>query len=294
MELRHVRYFEAVAETLSFTRAAERLHVTQPTLSHQIRQFEDELGVKLFDRVGRGIRLTEDGELLRDYTGPALAQLDRGVQALRDPSRLPVRQLRVGTIPSLNIRIVPKCVGQFLAARPEHQVLVEELSAGGIVQGFEASRLDVAVSYLPPTDASLWFEPLYKEELRLVVASSHPLARRHHLRMVELHRMRMVLVPSAFTTRRLVDEAFGMAGAEPTVVAEMNTVSSLIELVRQSEFATILAESAVPRLPELRVIPLHDPTPIRTPGLMWKRGAMRLAAVREFANLIRNAVGEKA
>lgn len=294
MELRHVRYFEAVAETLSFTRAAERLHVTQPTLSHQIRQFEEELGVKLFDRIGRRIRLTEDGEMLRDYTGPALAQLDRGVQALRDPSRQPARQLRVGTIPSLNIRVVPRCVAQFLALRPEHQVIVEELSAGGVVAGFDASRLDLAVSYLPPTNASLWFEPLYKEELRLVVASGHPLARRHHLRVVELHRTRMALLQSTFTTRRLIDEAFAMAGAEPTVVAEMNTVSSLIELVRQTDFATILGDSAVPRLPELRVIPLQDPTPIRTPGLMWKRGAMRVAAVREFAHLIRSAVGDKA
>src|SRR3546814_13405050 len=83
MELRHVRYFDAVAETLNFTRAAERLHVTQSTLSHQIRQLEDELGVELFDRSSKKVRMTEAGEILRSHLTPALGQIDRAVQALR-------------------------------------------------------------------------------------------------------------------------------------------------------------------------------------------------------------------
>lgn len=294
MELRHVRYFEAVAETLNFTRAAERLHVTQSTLSHQVRQLEEELGVRLFDRVGRRVRLTEAGESLRLQLLPALQQIDRALLSLRDPGRLPARRLRLGTIPSFNARLVPRCVGLFLAQRPEHQVDVEELSVDEIVRGLTEDRLDLAVSYSPPADGTLWFEPLRQEELRLVVASGHPLARRHHVRMTELHHVRMALTSPTLRTRQLVDEAFAMAGVEPVVVAQMNTVSGLVELVRQTDLATILAESAVQPAADLRVIPLQDPTPIRTPGLMWKRGAMRAAGVRAFADLLRASLGAEA
>src|SRR3569623_1824392 len=83
MELRHVRYFDAIAETLNFTRAAERLHVTQSTLSHQIRQMEAELGVLLFDRSAKKVRMTEAGETLRGHMSAALEQIDRGLQSLR-------------------------------------------------------------------------------------------------------------------------------------------------------------------------------------------------------------------
>src|SRR3546814_4383946 len=94
MERRHVRYFDAVAETLNFARAAERLHVTQSTLSHQIRQLEDELSVELFDRSSKKVRMTEAGEILRSHLTPALGQIDRAVQALRGNAETPPNAAR--------------------------------------------------------------------------------------------------------------------------------------------------------------------------------------------------------
>src|SRR3546814_15967210 len=107
MELRHVRYFDAVAETLNFTRAAERLHVTQSTLSHQIRQLEDELGVELFDRSSKKVRMTEAGEILRSNLTTALGQIDRADQALRGNAETPNGRNRLGPTPSFNHRTVP-------------------------------------------------------------------------------------------------------------------------------------------------------------------------------------------
>ncbi|WP_372387393.1 LysR substrate-binding domain-containing protein [Xanthomonas axonopodis] len=293
MELRHLRYFSAVAELLSFTRAAERLHVTQPTLSHQIRQLEGELNVQLFERVGRQVRLTEAGEIFRAHTAPALAQIDVGVKALRNGEPSPVRQLRIGAIPSFHMRILPRCVSQFLRTQPDHEVIVEELLLDGIVTGLIEDRLDLAISYLPPHDTRLWFEPLYQEELRLVVGRNHPFARRRHVRMAELHQVRMAVLPLSLKTRQLTDEALKMAGAQPIFVAQANTAPSVIELVRATDLVTILAESALKPDDDLCVLPLHDPTPIRTPGLMWKRGAMRVRAVRLFADIVRAVVKER-
>ena len=291
MELRHLRYFDAVAETLNFTRAAERLHVTQSTLSHQIKQLEDEVGAPLFDRSSKQVRLTEAGEILRSHMTPALEQLDRGLQALRKPADTITGRIRLGTTPSFNTRMVPQCVATLLNHYPTIQVTVEELSAGAISRRLGSGHLDLAVSYRPAEGSDLWFEPLYNEELRLVVAKAHPLAKRRRVRMVELHNLRMVLLPGTFQTRRLLDECFEAAGARPLVVAHLNSVAPMIELIRQTDLAGIIAETAVAQAADLRVIPLEDPTPIRTPGMLWPKGAARSPELRHFAEIIRRAAG---
>lgn len=291
MELRHLRYFDALAETLNFTRAAERLHVTQSTLSHQLRQLEDELGCELFERSTRRVRLTEAGELLRSHATPALEQIDRGLQALRPEAADPLQeQLNLGTTHSFATRLVPRCLASFLALAPGTVVRVQELSAREIAHRLASGALHLGVSYRPADAPELWFEPLYDEELKLVVGAGHPLARRRRVRMVELHRLRMVLLPAEFSTRALLDEAFEAAGAAPRVVVELNSVAPMIELIRRTDLAGIVAASAVVRSDELAVIPLEDPTPRRTPGLLWKKGAARSATMRHMAAVIRRAV----
>jgi LysR family transcriptional regulator, cyn operon transcriptional activator len=294
MELRHLRYFDAVAETLNFTRAAERLHVTQSTLSHQIKQLEGELGTPLFDRGGKQVRLTEAGEVLRSHMTPALQQIDLGLQALRAPGEAITGSIRLGTTPSFNTRMVPLCVATLLNAYPGIEVSVEELAAGQILKRLRSGHLDLAVSYPPAEGSDLWFEALYKEELRLVVAVGHPLARRRRVRMVELHNVRMVLLPRQFLTRKLLDECFEQAGAQPLVVAQLNSVTPMIELIRQTDLAGIITETAVAQTTDLRVIPLEDPTPVRTPGLLWPKGASRSPVLRHFTEIIRRAAGTAA
>lgn len=292
MELRHLRYFDALAETLNFTRAAERLHVTQSTLSHQIRQLEEELGAELFDRSTRHVRLTEAGELLRSHTTSALRQIDQAMAALRPDAADPlIGSLRLGTTHSFATRLIPMCVSSFLAHAPGTLVSVLELSAREIAEQLAAGELDLGVSYRPVDAPELWFEPLYHEELKLVVAATHALAQRRRVRMVELHGLPMVLLSRTFSTRQQLDEAFEAAGAEPRVTVELNAIAPMIELIRRTDLAGIVAETAVAPAPDLAVIPLEDPAPRRTPGLLWKKGAARSPTMRHMAGIIRRAAG---
>ena len=291
MELRHLRYFDALAEALNFTRAAQRLHVTQSTLSHQIRQLEDELGYPLFDRTTKKVAMTEAGEVLRSHMVPALQQIDRAVQALRDAPPSLQGSIRLGTTHSFNTRLVPQCVSTFLASAPTTHVSVAELSARNIVRGLTSAKLDLGVSYRPDDATGLWFEPLYNEELRLVVSNRHPMARRRRVRMVELHQARLVMLPAEFSTRLLLDECFEAAGATPVVAVELNSIAPMIELIRHTDLAGIIAENAVTKSDDLRVLPLEDPTPVRTPGLLWKKGATRAPSVKQLAAIIRRASG---
>jgi LysR family transcriptional regulator, cyn operon transcriptional activator len=294
MELRHLRYFAALAETLHFTRAAERTHVTQSTLSHQIKQLEEELGVSLFDRIGKRVLITEAGDRLLSEILPALKQIDLATNALILKPGSATGHLRIGATYSFNVSLVPGCIANFLMRNPEVRVLAEELSQDMIVERLVAGELDLGIAYRPSEGEQLWFEPLYNEELKLVVSSSHPLAKRKRLRMVELHNLRMALLPKAFSTRKQLNECFRSAGAEPIVVVEMNTLMPMVELVRNTDLACIVADAAVGAREGLAVIALENPTPIRTPGLLWKKGGSDDPMLRQFAAVVRRATESSA
>ncbi|MBV6659712.1 LysR family transcriptional regulator [Pseudomonas yamanorum] len=287
MELRHLRYFAALAETLHFTRAAERTHVTQSTLSHQIKQLEEELGVFLFDRVGKRVVITEAGDTLLAQIIPALRQIDMAVNALHLPPASSVGTVRVGATYSFNTRLVPQCMASFLSRNPGVRVTVEELPQADIVERLESGALDLGIAYRPVQGHNLWFEPLYNEELVLVVAEHHPLAKRRKVRMIELHNLRMALLPAAFSTRQQLDECFRAAGVVPLVIAEMNTIMPMIELVRQTDLAGIVGETAVSAAQGLCIVALENPTPVRTPGLLWKRNGTDDPLIKHFASVVR-------
>ena len=288
MELRHLRYFVALADCLSFTRAADRVHVTQSTLSHQIRQLEEEIGQTLFDRIGRKVVTTEAGELFLAYASRALREVDQGIAVLKPGGGGMTGQVRIGATHTFNIGLIPECVALFLARHPTVKVCVDELSADEISHRLHAGELDIGIAYRPDASADLWFEPLYNEEMVLVVGDGHPLATRKRIRMVELHQQRLVLVPPHFATRTMLDECFKACGAEPLVVAEMTTIAPMLGLVQRTAVGSIVATNAIPAgMGGLRVIPLESPTPIRTPGILWRLDGRQAPPVRSFAVILR-------
>lgn len=287
MELRHLRYFVALAECLSFTRAAERVHVTQSTLSHQIRQLEEELGHALFDRIGKRVRLTEAGETFLGYASKALREVDQGLSDLKRAGDELSGEVRIGATGTFNIAFVPECLALFLQRNPTVKVIVEEHAAAAIAQRLIDGSLDVGIAYQPSDPTQLWFEPLYTEEMVLVVSPRHPLAQRKRVRMVELHRQGLVLLPGDFATRTMLDECFRSCGAEPVVAAEMNAIAPMVGLVARTQLAAIVSSHAVQPRDDLRVIPIESPSPVRTPGLLWKRDTRQSPAVRSFASIIR-------
>lgn len=287
MELRHLRYCVALAEVQNFTRAAERTHVTQSTLSHQIKQLEDELEVTLFNRDGKSVSLTQAGRDFVDTITPILKQVDAAVGALKaSPDQL-TGELRIAATHSFNVQLIPQCLAAFMEKFPQVKVIVEELSGDQIAQGLETGSLDLGISYRPAMPRGLWFEPLFNEELKLIMSPSHPLAKRKRVRMVELNGLPLALLTRNFSTRQMLDECFQAAGAEPQVVAELNAISPMVELVRRTRLCSIVSDNALSGEPDLVAVALENPTPIRTPGLLWNRNSERPLATRYMANIIR-------
>ena len=287
MELRHLRYFLALADHLNFTRAAAAAHVTQSTLSHQIGQLEAELGQRLFDRSERRVTITAAGELFLPKVVKALAEVDSGIALLHTSTRTLTGMLQIGTTPTLNMGMVPHCIARFVKDHPSVHLMVDESTGDLLISNMQAGRLDLVIAYKPFDLEGLLFEPLCTEEMVLVVGAGHPLADRRRVRMVELHRRELVLPPRKFTTRLQLDEAFQAAGAEPFVAVECASLAAILSLVQQSPFATIVSRSALPNPTDLRAIALEGPSLVRTPGLIWTAERARSPAVAAFASIVR-------
>ncbi|GAP38349.1 transcriptional regulator, LysR family [Piscinibacter sakaiensis] len=292
MELRHLRYFCALAQHLNFTVAAESLHVAQSTLSHQIKQLEEELGTRLLSRTrGRVVNLTAAGSTFAVFANNALREVDEGIWRLKPEAADLQGSFRIGTIQTANLVQVPRCVLAFHERFPRVHVSVMELSNDAVLEALGAGEIDFGVTNAPVVQKALHFEPLFSEQLVLVVAKTHRLASRRSIRMVELHRQPIVQLSRGFAMRKMLEEQFQSAHAEPHVMVELNSIPPMLEMVAAGSLAAILPASAQNRS-ELVSVRIESPTPTRTPGMAWKKRAGSTPFVRAFAELLRSEAAQ--
>ncbi len=287
MELRQLRYFLDIADTEHLTQSAQNLFVTQSTLSHGLRQLEQELDVALFDRLGRGLRLSQAGAEFKVYASRALREIEAGRMALADLSGLKSGQLKVGAFPTFLNTVVPATVAAFSQAYPGIRVAVRDLRAGAIEQQLLDGELDLGIAFHPAQNEEIEAEVLFDERLLLVVGPRHALAGQPGVRMAQLAGLPLALLPRSFATRRLIDDSLRQAGVAPLVRVEMDSVESLLGVCRCGDLASIVPERAARQAPDLHAIALAEPEIVRRAGILWRRGASRSAAAREFAALLR-------
>jgi DNA-binding transcriptional LysR family regulator len=176
MELRRLRYFVAVAEELSFNRAAQRLHISQPPLSNQIKRLEEELGVRLFERSSRGVQMTEAGELLLEEARRIFVQVDQTVRTVQHVGYGEVGHLTLGFVPSASNEVLPPILRTFRDRYPEVDLFLREMRPDRVVHQLHNRQIDAGFLYLPLEDASLSIECVSREPLVLALAETHPLA----------------------------------------------------------------------------------------------------------------------
>lgn len=286
MELRHLRYFLAVAENCHFRNAAEELLISQPTLSQQIKDLESELGSALFERVGRRVRLTQAGETYREYARRALNVLEEGQAALHEYHQLLRGTLTVGVVQTVNAYLTPPVVAKFVADVPHVLLSVKELSADEIEDGVLAGTLDLGVSFEPSLGREFDVERLFNEELVLIVAANHPLAARKRVRIEELRDLPLALLNRAYCTRRMIESVFRQANVPCRVAVELNSITGLVALTESGGPATILPKLGVERT-KAKFIRLEQPTPIRQVSLLRASGHASLRAADAFVDRLK-------
>ncbi|WP_409488468.1 LysR family transcriptional regulator [Pseudomonas promysalinigenes] len=290
MELRHLRCFSVLADCEHVTRAAEKLFITQSTLSHAIKQLEEELGVALFDRVGKRVVLNKDGSQFLNTALRTLRELDEGIVSLRHSACEQTSSLTVGTIHTFNVRLIPSCIADFVAGNPSVKVTVIELPAEQAEARLLAGEFDVCISYPPKDPSAFWCEILFNEEMVLAVPHDHQFASRSRIRMAELHRERLILPPLGYGSRNLLDRCFRSISIEPTVVVEVSSFVSGLEISQKLKVPVLLSRTAVQATPGVKIVRIEDPKPSRTPVLLWNKQVAQSSATRSFVDIVKATV----
>ena len=277
MELRHLRYFVAVAEEQNVTRAAARLHVSQPPLSRQIRDLENELGIALFDHGAKAIRLTEAGRVFLTEAQAVLRRADEAVQLAKAVASGQRGEIHVGYAPSLAVELLPRALKVFQAAMPGVRVQLHDLSTQEMLRGLRDGKLHVALLVQVPAKvrAEFVFQELRRYAVCVAVHPAHPLARARKVGLEQVARERLI----AFTLADYPEHhawlanLFAPLSRPPQIVEEHDSVTSLIASVEAGRGVALVSKSfnclAGPRL---KILPLHPPPPPLVVGIARRHG----------------------
>lgn len=287
MLLRHLRYLLAVADHGGFTRAAEALHVSQPTLSQQIRQLEETLGVDLFDRTSRSVKPTDAGQAYIECARRVLVELEAGKRALHDVKDLSRGSLRLAMTPTFMAYLVGPLVRDYVARYPGIHLELFELSMDDIEAGLADDSLDIAIAFTPVRNPDIECIPAFVETLGVMVGREHPLYDSASVLTPEdIAQLDFALLAPDFFTRLSIDEYFRQNGITPKVQIEVNSVSTLLEVIRYSPIATMLPEAIATEDRALRRLRVESEAPQRGAALLRRKNNYHSAAAEAFMKLV--------
>lgn len=274
IELRHLRYFMAVAEELHFGRAAERLHIAQPPLSQQIRQLEAELGFQLFYRTKRSVELTEAGQVFLQECQRLFRQLDQAIETGRQVSRGELGQLVIGFVSSAAYNVLPTLLRSFRMQVPNVSLELHELTTDQQLQWLRDRRLDIGLIRPPVEDPSFALFTILKEPLVVALPEHHPLARQPQVSLQQLTHESFVLFPRPLAPG-LYDQIISLCqqvNFSPNVVQEAIQMQTIVSLVA-AEIGVAIVPISLQNLQRTGVIykSLQESTPKAEIAIAWRQ-----------------------
>lgn len=288
MEFRQLRYFVAVAEAGTISRAAERCGIAQPSLSHQIMKLEDELGVQLLDRLGRGIALTDAGRALLPRARQILAQMLEVEANLRADLEIGRGRLAVGAIPTMAPYLVPALVAQLRREFPQCEIVVREDLTQNLVEAIADNELDLAIMSTPIDHELIDLQVVGREPLLVVAPTKHPLCAAGEITLADLRDQPAVTLHEMHCLGKQISEFCEAKRLASNVVCRMTQIDTLLEFVRLGLGLSIVPQMVAARdkHPGRRYLRFKRTAPTRDIALAWRVGRIRPRLARRFAELL--------
>ena len=280
MELRQLKYFITSADTLNFTEAARQCFITQSTLSQQIKQLETELGVQLFERIGKRVFLTETGRDFLPYARQTVADADYGVQRIKDMEDLKTGRLCIGTTFGLSA-LITDAIARFSEQYPEVHLEVMFLKQDELIEAVRERKVDFALTFeMMEKDDLLTEQPVKTYHLCAIVSDQNPLAQQATVSLRQLANYNICTPARGMNARRMFDSLTNKKGIELQPKLEINEIHTLLHLVRTGRWVAILVDSITHGEEGLCAVPLREaalPMPVvwLYPKDMYIRKAMQ-------------------
>ncbi len=245
MEIRQLEYFFVLCSELHFTKAAEKLNISQPTLSHQIKVLENELGLPLFDRLGKKIAITDAGEILYEQCTYIFRAMDNTKNQMTELKEIKAGKLVIGTLPGELTDFVSDYLLDYYQDYPDIQVCIN--SSDDLLQLFKNNKIDFAISYkqdnIDYEEEQLQIVPLFTEELKVVIHKQHPLAGLDTIPLQEVLAHPLILFPTIHQCRKVIEGAARKEKLHITPKLETASIQAIFKLVEQNVGATIISKT---------------------------------------------------
>lgn len=282
MEVHQLRYFCAVAETGSFTRAAEREQVAQPSLSQQIMKLEEELGVRLFDRLGRTVRLTGFGQVFLPRARSILVELKAAKDEVAERQSAVSGPVSIGVIPTIAPYFLPLPVALFARKFPQANITVVEDVTARLMDKLRAGQIDLAILALPMRGHDVETFPLRTERLFAIMPRTHRLAKKRKLLLKDLRDQPFLLLREDHCFRDTAIEVCKRARVTPHIVFESGQFSSILAMVGAGLGISIVPEMAIEQRTDCNFVVLGDDRASRTVGVVTLKGRYLSRVQRAF------------
>jgi LysR family hydrogen peroxide-inducible transcriptional activator len=289
MQLHQFRYFCAVARTGNFTRAAQHEHIAQPSLSQQIRKLEEELGTRLFDRLGRTVRLTQMGEAFLPRAEAILHQVDTARLEIQEMAGTEQGKLVIGAIPTIAPYFLPSCLSSFARKFPRVQVSVVEEVTSELLNRVQAGAVDVALLALPVPATHCLSHELFRERLHVVVPQNHRLASLPRIHLKQIENDPFLLLKEGHCFRENTLSACGRARLQPNVVFESGQFTTILAMVAAGTGVSVVPEMAVDERNGCRFLALADEGAYRRVGIVQLKQRFRSRVHRAFLEHLRQS-----
>jgi len=294
-DLKHIEAFLAVARLGHFTRAAAALHVSQPALTVQVRQLEEALGIKLFDRNNRHVQLTQAG---RDLVAPferLTLDLASIVRHAHDLSAHRRGVILVAALPSVAAGVLPRAIRELAARHPGIVVRVRDAIAGRVLELVKSGEVDVGIGSLVRPDPEVVCEPLFADRLCAVLRDDHPLARRRTIRLRELSAHPLILTGQDTSLRQIIERALEQERLPVRIVQEPTYMTTAVGMVQVGLGVAILSFAALAEGAgvRLRALAIREPDLTRQIGLLRRKERSFSPAAQRLVDLLRELVTPK-
>ena len=292
MEIHQLRYVCAIADTGNFSRAAERCRIAQPSLSQQVLKLEEDLGVKLFDRLGRSVRLTEAGRAFISHARSILHQMEAARTSVADKNAEVGGSVAVGVIPTVAPYLMPSYTASFAKKYPDAKLRIIEETTSVLVDGLRDLSIDVAILALPLRHKELELFPIRTEPLFAVLQRDHPRALARSLALKDLRGESFVMLRDGHCFRDLSINTCTHARVTPNIVFESGQFSSLLGMVAAGVGVSLVPEMAIDRNAGCRYVRLSDAKATRTIVAAVVRGRSFNRVQRAFLSGMRGTASE--